>query len=69
MTEEERLRIIRELESEVLSSKPPFATSRLSKAKCEVCDSELVRGECSDHPSYLRVHVVSMNRIKSQYEN
>jgi hypothetical protein len=69
MTEEERLRIIRELEDEVLSSKPPFATARLSKAKCEVCDSGLIGGECREHPSYLRAHVVSMNRIESQYEN
>ena len=81
MTEEERQKIIQELEADVFGSKPkPKLTlqqklekqSAAKKAKkikkCEVCDEELVDGECLDHPVYVRMHHNYLMRMRKLNE-
>tara|TARA_Y100000310_G_C20276929_1_gene620720 strand:- start:124 stop:366 length:243 start_codon:yes stop_codon:yes gene_type:complete len=80
MTEEEKQKTILELEQEVCGSKlklikKPTLQEKLerqSKAKkkrmCEVCGEKLTNGDCSEHPSYIRMHHNYLQRMRKQYE-
>ena len=60
MTEEERQRIIRELEAQVLGS-----TKEQDKIKkCEVCGQELIKGDCLDHALHIRMHHNALARMR-----
>jgi uncharacterized protein (DUF983 family) len=63
MTEEERQKTILELEQQVFGSK-------IKKPKeCEVCGNKLIKGECEDHPTHIRMHHQYLMRMRKQYEN
>ena len=64
MTEEERKKTILELEREVLNPPP----EPKNKSKCEVCGEPLVKGGCSDHPTYVRLHQQYLNTMRKKYE-
>lgn len=74
MTEEERQKIILELEQEVLEDRPPYDVKlhkRLKQnknKKCEVCNGELINGDCPEHAIHIRMHHNSLSRIRQQYE-
>jgi hypothetical protein len=61
MTEEERQKIILELEQEITRGDKP-------SREREVCGSKLVKGECEDHPVYIRMHERALKDIQKQYE-
>ena len=65
MTEEERQKTILELEQEVFGRKPK--PSRIIK-KCEVCGEKLVKGECQDHPEYLRMQHRVLIQLRKKYQ-
>lgn len=63
MTEEERQKIILELEQEVLGHKPWNQSPKLKtkkKGNCEVCKEKLVDGDCPEHPPHIRMHQRSL---------
>ncbi len=78
MTEEERQRIIQELEEQVLGEKIPYNVKlhkklNLKKKKnkvenCEVCGGELINGDCPEHPIHIRMHHNYLMRMRKQYE-
>ena len=55
MTEEERQKTILELEQQ----KPK---------ECEVCGNKLIKGECEDHPTHIRMHYQYLMRMRKNYE-
>ena len=63
MTEEERQKTILELEQQVFGNE-------LDKAKeCEVCGNKLIKGQCEDHATHIRMHHQYLTRMRKQYEN
>ena len=63
MIEEERQKTILELEQQVFGDK-------IKKPKeCEVCGNKLIKGECVDHPTHIRMHHQYLMRMRKQYEN
>ena len=60
MTEEERQKTILELEQQVLGVKKP--------KECEVCGNKLIKGECEDHPTHIRMHYQYLMRMRKNYE-
>ncbi len=75
MTEEEKKRVILELEQQVFGNKEESEVksnkkkSNKKKEKvCEICGTALVEGECADHPSYIRMHHSALARMRKPYE-
>lgn len=81
MTKEERSRTILELEratckfpssaedlgietSEEVSSRG--LQQHMNEPKCEICDMELIDGECEAHPQYMRMHRRAIRQIRNQ---
>jgi uncharacterized protein (DUF983 family) len=63
MTEEERQKTILELERQV------FGDKIKKRKECEVCGNKLIKGECEDHPTHIRMHHQYLMRMRKQYEN
>ena len=71
MTEEERQKIILELEEEVLGHKPwdvKLNKRTKKKGKCEICDGKLINGDCPEHAVHIRMHERALKDIQKQYE-
>ena len=71
MTEEERQKTILELEREVLDYKPWNSKQNKQnrkKAKCKVCGSELINGDCPEHAVHIRMHHQYLQRVRNQHE-
>tara|TARA_R110002074_G_scaffold280270_1_gene451681 strand:- start:660 stop:875 length:216 start_codon:yes stop_codon:yes gene_type:complete len=71
MTEEERQKIILELEQEVLGYKPwntKLNKRTKKKGKCEVCGGKLINGDCPEHPVHIRMHHNYLQRVSRQYQ-
>ena len=71
MTEEERQKTILELEQQVLGDKPwNVEISKRTKktGKCEVCDAELINGDCPEHPVHIRMHEAYLKTMRKKYE-
>jgi hypothetical protein len=68
MTEEERQKTILELER--ANCKFPSTAEDLglqqhmNEPKCEVCDMELIDGECEAHPQYMRMHRRAIRQLR-----
>ena len=74
MTEEEKQKIILELEQEVLGSNTPYNVKlhkqlNLKKKKnkvekCEICGGELINGDCPEHAIHIRMHHNYLMRMR-----
>ena len=72
MTEEERQKTILEIEQEVLGYKPWNAKLNKrtkKKGKCEVCDGELINGDCPEHAVHIRMHHNYITRMRERDES
>ena len=67
MTEEERQKIILELEEEVLGYIKLNKRTK-KKGKCEICDGKLINGDCPEHAVHIRMHERALKDIQKQYE-
>ena len=38
----------------------------MNEPKCEICDMELIDGECEAHPQYMRMHRRAIRQIRKQ---
>jgi hypothetical protein len=38
----------------------------LNEPKCEICDMELIDGECEAHPQHMRMHRRAIRQIRNQ---
>jgi hypothetical protein len=80
MTEEERNNTILELERanckfpstaedlglQHYKNKAQGLQQHMNEPKCEICDMELIDGECEAHPQYMRMHRRAIRRIRNQ---
>lgn len=74
MTEEEKQKIILELEQEVLGDKIPYDVKlhkklnlkkKKNKAeKCEICGGGLINGDCPEHAVHIRMHHNYLMRMR-----
>tara|TARA_B100000029_G_scaffold502961_1_gene579114 strand:+ start:251 stop:433 length:183 start_codon:yes stop_codon:yes gene_type:complete len=60
VTEEEKQKIIKDLEDQALKNK--------NTEKCEVCGDKLINGDCPDCPPYVRMHHHYLMRMRKNYE-
>jgi len=62
MTDEEKQRVILELEREIPKSRAE------REPKCEVCGNKFVKGDCPEHPVHIRMHHNYLQRVSRQYQ-
>ena len=83
MTEEERQRIILELEratcrfpstaedlglQQLMNEEQKGLRQHMNEPKCECCGEPLIEGGCPDHATYMRSHQVALDALNKQYK-
>tara|TARA_R100000278_G_C5350316_1_gene121591 strand:- start:209 stop:445 length:237 start_codon:yes stop_codon:yes gene_type:complete len=76
LTEEEKQKVILELEQEVLGDKIPYGVKlhsqlnlkkkKIKPEKCEICGGELIEGDCPEHAIHLRMHHNYLMRMRNR---